>query len=85
MGRYRVWQPDAGQSESDGVSVTARDAKTAVEEWADHDDYKSLEFHIVGGQPANVMVKDIDRGKINEWIVSGESVRVYTAKLRIRP
>jgi hypothetical protein len=85
MGRYVVWKPEAGQTEADGVKVSARDARTAAEEWADADDYKSNEFHIVGGQPATVMVRDIDSGKAFEWIVSGETVRHYTAKLRVPP
>ena len=82
MGRYVVWQPGAGQTEADGEKVSARDARTAVEEWAYHNDYASNEFHIVGGQPATVMVRDLDAGKAFEWIVSGESVRRYTAQLR---
>ena len=83
MGRYIVWQPAAGQSEADGTKITARDARTAAEEWADHDDYKSNEFHIVGGQPATVMVRDLDSNvRPLEWIVSGESVRHYKAQLR---
>lgn len=83
MGRYVVWQPEAGQAEADGVKVSAGNTKAAAEEWADHDDYRSNEFHIVGGQPATVMVRDLDSGKAHEWIVSGESVRHYTARLRI--
>lgn len=79
MGRYIVWQPGAGQTEDDGMRVTARDAKQAVEEWADADDYRSNEFHIVGGQPASVIVHDLDSGTRGTWTVSGESRRVYTA------
>ena len=85
MGRFVVWQPMNGQTEADGVSVTAFDARTAVEEWAEHDDSKSNEFHIVGGQPATVLVRDLDGGEPGEWIVSGEALRRYTAKRREAP
>ena len=83
MGRYVVWQPASGQTEDDGTKVSASNTKTAVEEWAAHDDWNSNEFHIVGGQPATVMVRDLDSGKAFEWIVSGESVRHYSAQPRI--
>ena len=82
MGRYVIWQPEAGQDEAHGIKISARDARTAVEEWADRDDFASNEYHIVGGQPATVTVRDVDAGTAVEWIVSGESVRRYTAQLR---
>jgi len=44
MGRFVVWQPNAGQKEPDGAKVSARDARAAVEEWAAHDDRSSNEF-----------------------------------------
>jgi hypothetical protein len=83
MGRYIVWHPEIGQTEADGARVSARDQKTAAEEWAEHEDYASNEFHIVGGQPATVMVRDLDSGKTHEWIVQGETRREYTARLRV--
>lgn len=83
MGRYIVWQPEAGQTEADGAKVSAHSPQAAAEEWADHDDFASTEFRIVGGQSATVMVRDIDSGQAHEWIVSGESLRQYTARLRI--
>ena len=83
MGRYVVWQPEGGQTEADGTKVSARSTQVAAEEWASNDDWNSNEFAIVGGQPATVMVRDLDSGKAFEWIVSGESVRRYMAQLRI--
>jgi hypothetical protein len=78
-----VWQPAAGQTEADGVKVSARSTQVAAEEWAYHDDFISKEFHIAAGQPATVMVRDLDSGKAHAWIVSGESRPEYTARLRI--
>ena len=65
------------------MKCSARSANEAAEEWACHDDFKSNEFHIVGGRPAIVTVRFIDTGEAFEFVVSGESRREYTARLRI--
>ena len=83
MGHYVIWQPGAGQTEADGTKCSARSANEAAEEWAWNDDINSNEFHIVGGQPAIVTVRFLDTGEAFEFVVSGESRREYTARLRI--
>jgi hypothetical protein len=79
--RYIIWNPSAGKTENDGVKITARSAQIAVEKWADYNDFNSNEYHIINGHPATVMVRDLDSSKALEWIVSGESIRKYTARL----
>lgn len=81
MPRFMVWQPEAAQTEGDGRVIVADSAREAAELWADADDWRSCEFHIVKGTPASVMVRGQD-GVAREFIVSGEQVRVYTAKLK---
>lgn len=60
--------------------VCAYNAEEAVERWARWDDANSADYHIVGGQPAKVMARDLSTGTATEWIVSGESVPHYSAR-----
>ena len=43
MGRFHVWEPDAGQVERDGARISAHSAGDAVEEWAVNDDHTSAD------------------------------------------
>lgn len=81
---YVVWEPTNGQTIVDGRRFTADGPQRAAEQWADWSDYASNEYHIVNGQPATVMVRDVNGGPTREMIVSGESVRRYAAKLRVQ-
>ena len=80
---YVVWEPSNGQTFLDGRRFAADSPQHAAEQWADWNDYASNEYHIVGGQPSTVMVSDANGKPLRELIVSGESIRRYTAKLRI--
>lgn len=82
MGRYIVWCPDIGQEQEDGAKVTARCPQTAAQEWADWQDRRSAEYSIVGGTDVTVTVLDINSGERRDWIVSGESVPIYRARLK---
>ena len=82
---YTVWEPAAGQAKEDGRRFTADDPQHAAELWADWRDFSSLDFRIVGGTPATVMVRDTILGRTFEMIVSGETIRQYAANLRIKP
>ncbi len=80
---FVVWEPANGQSIADGRRFNAEGPQHAVEQWAEWSDHESNEYHIVGGQPAVVMVRDANGCATREMIVSGESILQYTAKLRI--
>lgn len=77
---FVIWRPENGQDEDDGKGVCAYNAEEAVERWARWDDANSADYHIVGGQPAKVMARDLSTGTATEWIVSGESVPHYSAR-----
>ena len=81
---FVVWEPSSGQSISDGQCFTADGPQHAAEQWADWSDYANNEYRIVGGQPSTVMVSEANGKPPRELIVSGESIRRYTAKLRIQ-
>jgi hypothetical protein len=75
MGRFIVWG-GGHQSESNGLSISARDAPTAAEEWT--------AFHNIL-EPVSVWVRNLDDGgSVHEWMVSSETTRHYTARLRFR-
>ena len=79
MKKYIIWQPEAGQTEDDAALIKAHDPREAVEKWAERDDSRSCEFTISGGQPATVIVRQEGSTDTQEWIVSGEMVRSYSA------
>ena len=81
MGRYLVWEPSCGQTEEDAKKISASDPECAVRKWAEWSDSASSDYHIVGGQPTTVMVRDLDSPKaLLEYEVSGESRPVYYAR-----
>lgn len=80
---YVIWEPARGESETGGDTVSARTAQEAVEKWADWDDCTGGEYSIIDGDPATVKVRDLRTGELSEWVVHGETVRTYTAKLSI--
>ena len=83
MGRYLVWEPSCGQTEEDAKKISAYDPACAVREWAEWSDRTSAEYHIVGGQPTAVMVRDLDAPKaLLEYTVSGDSMPVYYARIK---
>lgn len=82
MGKYIVWSESKEQTEDDGKAFEAVGAWDAAEQWAQWDDHYSADFSIVGGQPADVVVRDVETRAIDRFVVSGEQSAVYTASLR---
>lgn len=56
--KFNVWR--VGQTEHDAEEIDARDALAAAEAWAEHSDWTSAEFSIVGGHPAEVYVRTLN-------------------------
>ena len=83
MRQYKVWSETYDQNEEDGREIEAGTPQQAAEKWTWWYDIRSADFMIVNGNPATVAVKDIDTGHVSIWLVHGEAVRVYTAKLRV--
>lgn len=78
MNTYIVWRPENGQTEDDGQPFRAMDAAAAVREWAEWDDRTSADYHIVGGTPAEVMVREVgSQDAPRTYIASGEAEPVY--------
>ena len=80
MRKYRIWQPDQGNTEACGRLVEAYCIEEAVERWAYLDDRESAEYNIVGGSDATVMVRDIEADALSTWTVRGESIPSYHAR-----
>ena len=78
---WLVWQPDGGQEENDAEKVRARTPAEAAEKWAEWDDHRSADYSIVGGSNATVCVRRADGGEVLRYVVSGESVPSYSAKM----
>ena len=83
MGKYRVWCPEYGQDESDAKTVEAAGPRYAAQKWAEWRDAWSAEYTIVGGTPATVSVWCEDTLELTTWIVYGEAVPEYTARLSV--
>jgi len=81
MKRYWLWRPEYSEDEDDGRKVMGRDPADAVQRWAEHDDARCLDYTIVSGTPAMVMLRDMETSEVQEWIVSGEKVAKYSARL----
>lgn len=79
MELYYVWKPDQGSCEEFSKRIVAVDAERAAERWAEWDDVESAEYDIVSGNEAEVCVKNAKTGEVRTFIVSGESVPIYTA------
>ena len=69
--------------EEDAARVYAQSPCDAVESWAEDDDGQG-DYSIVGGCSATVTVIRED-GARTSWIVSGESVPEYTARMVTAP
>lgn len=78
MSKFKIWQPENGDTESDARVIEAPDEQSAVERWAEHDDRRSAEYTIVGGQDAVVKVAG-ESGRWSEWRVRGQQTAVYSA------
>ncbi len=77
---WSVWCPDYGADSDDAKTVTAGSAQEAAEQWAERSDYDSADYSIVKGMDVTVHVNAPGCGT-RRFIVTGESVPVYTARL----
>ena len=77
--RFRVYRPDHGQEPEDGRLVEAYDAQSAAAVWAHWSDASSADYTIVGGTPAEVLVRQEGTTVDQKFTVYGESVPQYRA------
>lgn len=78
--RYRACDVDVLDDEHDNYrTIVAHDAEQAAERYAERDDWDSAEYSVVGGSPMTVQVIAPD-GTITRWLVTGETVAVYSAR-----
>ena len=77
---FTVW--DDEDTEEDGITIAAYTPHEAAEEWAERYDSNSAEHSIVAGkrEPA-VHVRNQKNGLISNYVVSGESVPQYHARI----
>lgn len=76
---FKVWPTANG--ETDHVEIRAYDAQEAAQLWALREDSLSNEYAIVNGNPVEVSVLGDEEKVPHEYIVSGEAVRQYQARL----
>lgn len=76
---FFVWNDTYGPDD-DGARVHAHDHESAAEKWAEHDDFDSAEYSIVGGSPATVRVRPETNAADEKWFkVRGEAEPQYYA------
>lgn len=81
---YVVWEPASGQTFVDGLRIPSDSPQHAAERWADWNDCIGGKYCIFAGDHVALSVRNVDGGETWEMVVCGESVRKYTAKLRVR-
>ena len=81
---WKVWRPDESSREDASV-FRAPTPPYAVEAWARHDDAHSADYRIVRGNDATVHVcrEDDETSEPLVYIVYGEPVALYSAKLKV--
>lgn len=83
--KYLVWRPDAGETEDDADTFSARSHCDAAERWAEKDDRNSADYTIVGGSSAEVLVR-LEGEEVSRWVsVSGETVASYHGREIVKP
>ena len=83
MRKYKVWSETYNQNEDDGLDIEADTPQLAAQAWALWSDDRRDYYRIVNRGPAEATVKAIDTGHVSHWFIHGETVPVYTAKLRV--
>lgn len=81
MRTYVVWCPDLGQEQEAAATIPATDPADAAEGWAEWHDRSSAEYRIASGREEIVIVRDVETGEQGEWIVRGEAMPYYTARM----
>lgn len=79
MRHFYAWCPDYSQTEDDAraVSIAIGGPREAACEWAECDDRDSVEYRIVGGNSALILVREKETGHLSAWRVDGESIPIY--------
>lgn len=78
---WLVWSLDYGGTEEDAIPLRASRPDKAAEEWAKRSDRTSADYSIVGGSDATVLVRDTGSREVFRYLVSGETVPSYSARL----
>lgn len=78
--RFRVWCPEDGEIEEDGVIFDQSSAFDSACFYARWDDRESAEYRVAKGDEITVLVKDLQTGEISKWRVTGETVPSYWAE-----
>ncbi len=78
--KYDVWCPDLGSGPEDARVFEAHEACAAAERWADWEDNYSADYWIVGGTDARVCVREHGGETVHEFVVSGRTDRIYSAR-----
>ena len=83
--RFVVWCPEMDESENDGIAIFALGADLAAEKWADHYDWTSADYDIVGQRMEPIVHVRHSDGRLFRYKVSGEATPSYYAKLITDP
>jgi hypothetical protein len=78
---WYVWCPEDGEERGDARKIFATDPDDAAEKWAELDDSESSEYRIVGGRDIHVCVQKDGLDVVHDFVVEGESVPQYNAKM----
>lgn len=78
---WLVWSPDYGGTEEDAIPLRASRPEGAAELWAERSDRMSADYSIVGGTDATVLVRAVGTQETFRYLVSGETVPSYSARL----
>ena len=70
---------------SASATIPATDPADAAEGWAEWHDRSSAEYRIASGREEIVIVRDAETGEQREWIVRGEAMPYYTARIGESP
>ena len=75
---YKVWSEDYGSGEDDAESISATDAYSAAQEWAEKRDRDDA-YYIANGNEVKVSVRHSDG--VSRFLVWAETEIRYTAKM----
>jgi len=79
--KYEVWCLDSGSGPEYARVIEAHEAYAAAEAWANWADNFSADYSIVDGQEARACVREYGGTEVHEFIVTGRTERVYSARL----
>ncbi len=80
MREYVVWR-EGWTRDNDGEHIDAESPRRACEKWAEKSDYASADFSVIKGNDVTLIVAVPGEPMEQRYIVSGEAVPVYRARL----